>query len=186
MLKNIADWNSLWHFPVQLLYTQVGLTGHWCLEFPWGCWRFLYPEVSSIRSSSYFIFFSFGLKPEKDSDRQVHIYVMFTKTNHHFVASFSPFPIQHFTSCFTQTCCCLESTLPSPTWRCCFKELAGCGRGVLLLPLKKVCQGSCVTHIVPLLNARGGFLEVIEVCGYMGGPAGWLGHRGERGLYLNW
>lgn len=40
------------------------------------------------------LFFAFGgkkisLKPEKDPDRQFHIYFMLTKTNYHFVASFS-------------------------------------------------------------------------------------------------
>lgn len=65
--------NSFWDFLLQLLYTQVGMTGQWDLEFPWGCGRFLHLEVSSIRSRFKNVFSSWGkkkitLKSEKDAD----------------------------------------------------------------------------------------------------------------------
>lgn len=90
--------------------------------------------------------------------------------------------MQHFTSCCTQTCCCLETILPSPTRRCCFKELAGCGRWVLVLVpgAGTVCCPRCPSAQCPMNSAepQRGFLEVTEFCGYMGGPAGLAGPQG--------
>lgn len=50
-----------------------------------------------------------------------------------------------------------------------------------------MCYPHCPTAQHPINGTvpEGDFLKLTEVCDYMGGPAGWLGHSGERGLYLN-
>lgn len=146
VVKNTTKRNSFWDFPLQLLYTQAGMAGQWCLEFPWGCGRFLYPIVSSIRSSLFFFILSPGWVGGKSSwnlRKMLTVSVIFIlcllKPITVLLLPF-PFPVWDFPNCCMQTYFCLESILPSPKRRCCFKQRAGSGRWVLLLTLKYARQ----------------------------------------------
>lgn len=117
------------------------------------------------------------LKPEKDPDGRSHIYFVLSKTNYYFVASFS-----------TSLCSISQAVLPGPVaaWKAPFHLPHG---DAALKSLQDVPGGSLCcpwnryrVHVFLALShcsvPEGGFSEVTEVCGYMGGPARLAGPQG--------
>lgn len=85
---------------MQLLHTQVGAAGQWCIDvwhFPGGLGKFLYLEGSSVRSSFPLLGggkSSWNLR-KMLTDHQLHIYYMHSRNKYHSIVLF---PVQHFTS----------------------------------------------------------------------------------------
>lgn len=182
VVENTINRKSFWDLPLQLLYTQVGMAVQWCLEFRWGSGRFLYSVALGTAIYIYFSLLAGGVERESSWNLRKMLTVSFIfilcllKPITSLVLPFL-FHVQHFPKCFTQTCCCLESILPTPKWEAALNSMQGPAAGSswpcswherlhvlhnVVLPL----------HVRWIAHSGRGCWEVSGGCGLVGGLVG--------------